>query len=292
MRCKIINKRCLHGSAYLSKFQNCFSIIKMASLTHALIGSGSKRSSPDSRESRLRLVRRECKPLSVTVRASNRSASDRKASVASIETKGKKFFSFFSPPLTQVFRNFSKFPRVFLALSRTVGRKTKRNKTKQFTPSRFSLSSSLSLPRRFREFRAERTAWFIMRRVNWKHLQFRRFPHCGFAIDPSASINMPRYTISGLRQVYYPGHDGKIATRVIPVLLINFPRSRSHLTPVGNCRPRLSSIDSPNRRRATFDFLSSLFIALSLRSRTGVYLPYIFTRAGRSRDTLWSSYWK
>lgn len=129
MRCKIINKRCLHGSAYLSKFQNCFSIIKMASLTHALIGNGSKRSSSYSRESRLRLVRRECKPLSVTVRASNRSASDRKASVASIETKGKKFFSFFSPPLTQVFRNFSKFPRVFLALSRTVGRKTKRNET-------------------------------------------------------------------------------------------------------------------------------------------------------------------
>lgn len=290
MRCKIINKRCLHGSAYLSKFQNCFSIIKMASLTHALIGSGSKRSSPDSRESRLRLVRRECKPLSVTVRASNRSASDRKASVASIETKGKNS-SLFSLHLSYkcfvTFRNsrayFSRF------LERLV---VKRNETKQFTPSRFSLSSSLSLPRRFREFRAERTAWFIMRRVNWKHLQFRRFPHCGFAIDPSASINMPRYTISGLRQVYYPGHDGKIATRVIPVLLINFPRSRSHLTPVGNCRPRLSSIDSPNRRRATFDFLSSLFIALSLRSRTGVYLPYIFTRAGRSRDTLWSSYWK
>lgn len=144
MRCKIINKRCLHGSAYLSKFQNCFSIIKMASLTHALIGSGSKRSSPDSRESRLRLVRRECKPLSVTVRASNRSASDRKASVASIETKGKKFFSFFSPPLTQVFRNFSKFPRVFLALSRTVGRKTKRNETVHAL-SILSLFLSLSL---------------------------------------------------------------------------------------------------------------------------------------------------
>ena len=141
---KIINKRYLRDSVYLSKFQNYFSIIKMASLTHALIGNGSKRSSSYSRESRLRLVRRECKPLSVTVRASNRSASDRKASVASIETKGKKFFSFFSPPLIQVFRNFSKFPRVFLALSRTFGRKTKRNETKQFTPSRFSLSFSLS----------------------------------------------------------------------------------------------------------------------------------------------------
>lgn len=115
----------------------------MASLTHALIGNGSKRSSSDSRESRLRLVRQKCKPL-LTVGASNRSASDRKASVASIETKGKKFFSFFSPPLIEVFRNFSKFPRVFLALSRTVGRKMKRNETKQFTPSRFSLSFSLS----------------------------------------------------------------------------------------------------------------------------------------------------
>lgn len=253
----------------------------MASLTHALIGNGSKRSSSYSRESRLRLVRRECKPLSVTVGASNRSASDRKPiSRASHPSKRReKNSSLFSLHLSYkcfvTFRNSRAYFSRFLERLVVKRNETKRNSSRPLD----SLSLSLSLPRRFREFRAERTAWFIMRRVNWKHLQFRRFPHCGFAIDPSASINMPRYTISGLRQVYYPGHDGKIATRVIPVLLINFPRSRSHLTPVGNCRPRLSSIDSPNRRRATFDFLSSLFIALSLRSRTGVYLPYIFTRA-------------
>ena len=142
---KIINKRYLRDSVYLSKFQNYFSIIKMASLTHALIGNGSKRSSSYSRESRLRLVRRECKPLSVTVGASNRSASDRKPiSRASHPSKRReKNSSLFSLHLSYkcfvTFRNsrayFSRF------LERLV---VKRNETKQFTPSRFSLSFSLS----------------------------------------------------------------------------------------------------------------------------------------------------
>lgn len=54
--------------------------------------------------------------------------------------EGKKryaAFSFFPPSFVEVFPNFSKFPRVFLALSRAVGRETKRNS------SRPSLSLSL-----------------------------------------------------------------------------------------------------------------------------------------------------
>ena len=103
----------------------------MASLTHALIGNGSKRSSSYSRESRLRLVRRECKPLSVTVGASNRSASDRKPiSRASHPSKRReKNSSLFSLHLSHkcfvTFRNsrayFSRF------LERLV---VKRNETK------------------------------------------------------------------------------------------------------------------------------------------------------------------
>ena len=118
----------------------------MASLTHALIGSGSKRSSPDSRESRLRLVRRECKPLSVTVRASNRSASDRKASVASIETKGKNS-SLFSLHLSYkcfvTFRNSRAYFSRFLERLVVKRNETKRNSSRPLDS--LSLLLSLSL---------------------------------------------------------------------------------------------------------------------------------------------------
>lgn len=243
---------------------------------HALIGSGSKNLHP-TRENRgygsfdgnINLFR-----WLLEHRIAPQVTGKRPLERRIRRNEGKKryaAFSFFPPSFVEVFPNFSKFPRVFLALSRAVGRETKRNSSRP--------SLSLSLSGRFREFRAERTAWFIMRRVNWKHLQFRRFPHCGFAIDPSASINMPRYTISGLRQVYYPGHDGKIATRVIPVLLINFPRSRSHLTPVGNCRPNCrASIPPTGELLSTFFLLFSSLYHYSYTRGLRVYLPYILLR--------------
>lgn len=239
---------------------------------HALIGSGSKNLHP-TRENRgygsfdgnINLFRwllehriapqvTGKRPLERRIRR-NEGKKGTPRSLFSLHLSWKCFLTF---------RNFRAYFSLFL--ERLVA---KRNET-------VHAHLSLSLSGRFREFRAERTAWFIMRRVNWKHLQFRRFPHCGFAIDPSASINMPRYTISGLRQVYYPGHDGKIATRVIPVLLINFPRSRSHLTPVGNCRPNCrASIPPTGELLSTFFLLFSSLYHYFYTRGLRVYLPYI-----------------
>lgn len=121
----------------------------MASLTHALIGNGSKRSSSYSRESRLRLVRRECKPLSVTVGASNRSASDRKPiSRASHPSKRReKNSSLFSLHLSYkcfvTFRNSRAYFSRFLERLVVKRNETKRNSSRPLDS--LSLLLSLSL---------------------------------------------------------------------------------------------------------------------------------------------------
>ena len=108
---------------------------------------------------------------------------------------------------TDVFRNISE---IAACLSRILGSK---NETKHKRIGSTPISNRAC---RILEFRAKKNGWFITRRVNWKHLQFHYFPHCGFAIDPSTSINMPGYTISRLREVYYPGTMEKLRREKLP----------------------------------------------------------------------------